>query len=265
MPDASNTGVPSGTVLTAKSSTACNYVVSTENAVVNAMDLNGCIDVEANNVTVQNSRITSNTWWGIKYGASNPNITGLRILHSTVTSVAGKGPDNGGYDYGISSQANGTIEVGYSDISGFKDGVDIASGSVHDSYIHDLSQFTGAHTQDIYVWSGGGAGVTIQHNTLINQVALANTTASIYIAPDSGHDNNVTVTGNKLAGGAYAFYGGDTSATNIHVVDNTFSTVVYTNCGYYGTVAYWHAANAGNVWTGNSWADGPKAGQAVNP
>ena len=77
------------------------------------------------------------------------------MLHDTVQSVPGKGPDSGGYDYGISELGHGTIEVGYSNISGFKDGVDIDTGSLHDNYIHDLSQFSGAHTQDVYVWCGG--------------------------------------------------------------------------------------------------------------
>ena len=67
MPNATNTGVPAGTTLRAMSSSSCQWVVTQDNTVVNGVDLAGCIDVEANNVTIQNSRITSNTWWGIKY------------------------------------------------------------------------------------------------------------------------------------------------------------------------------------------------------
>ena len=262
-PDASNTGVPVGTSLTPMSSTSCNWVITTSNTVVNGVDLHGCIDVEASNVTIENSRISSNTWWGIKFGGSNPNITGLKVLHNTLLSVAGQGPDAGGYDYAVSGQANGTMEVGYNDISGYKDGTDVSSGSVHDNYIHDLSTFSGAHVQDVYVWPG--AGLTITHNTLINQAALQYTTAAIYIAPDAGHQNNVQVTNNLLAGGAYAFYGGDSTATNISVLNNSFSTQVSASCGYYGTDGYWWPNNTGNVWTGNVWADGPKAGSTVTP
>ena len=264
MPNATNTGVPAGTTLRAMSSSSCQWVVTQDNTVVDGVDLAGCIDVEANNVTIQNSRITSNTWWGIKYGASKPNITGLRVLHDTIQSVPGQGPDAGGYDYGISELGNGTMEVGYSNISGFKDGVDIDTGSLHDNYIHDLSQFSGAHTQDVYVWCGG-EGIILQHNTLINQTAVAFSTAAVYIAPDCGHQDDVLVTGNLLAGGALTVYGGDSTAANIRVVNNLFSTQIYSDSGFYGPVGYWWSANSGNVWSGNVWADGPNAGNSISP
>jgi hypothetical protein len=263
LPNADNTGAPSETGLKAVSGKGCSYVVSQPGAVVDAANVTGCIDVEASNVTIQNSVITSDTWWGIKYGATNRNITGLRVLHTTVQSVPGKGPDAGGYDYGISQQASGTMEIGFSDISGFKDGIDVSNGDVHDNYVHNLSEFSGAHTQSIYVWPGNSsAGVTLRHNTLVNQTSQQHSTASIYIAPDAGPQHNVTVTGNLLAGGAYAFYGGGTAASAISVTSNVFSTQVAPKSGFYGPVAYWQSGN-GNVWSGNTWADGPSAGGTV--
>jgi hypothetical protein len=268
-PSAANTGVPPGTMFTTRTSTGCNWVITTDGTVVDGVDLHGCIDVEANNVTIQNSRISSDTWWAVRYGASQSNVTGLRLLHNTILSVPGAGPDSGGYDYAIDQAGSGGMEVAFNDISGYKDGVDISSGSVHDNYIHDLSYFTGAHDQDIYVWCGG-SGLTIRHNTLSTGIPTtmaggAGATAAIYIAPDCGHQNEVTVDDNRLAGGAYALYGGDNTATNIVVTNNGFSTALYPNCGIYGTDAYWHAGNAGNVWTGNVWSDGPRAGMAAGP
>lgn len=260
-PDASTTGVPAGTALTARSSSSCNWVISTPGTVVDGVDLAGCVDVEASNVTIQNSRLSGNTWWGVRLGVTNSSATNLRILHSTIQAAQGKGPDSGGYDYGISDQGGGSIEIGFDNISGYKDGTDITSGSIHDSYYHDLSTFNGAHVQDVYVYPG--AGLTISHNTLINQASLTYTTAAVYIAPDAGHQHDVTMSGNLLAGGAYAFYGGDSTATNIVVSGNSFSTQVFPNCGNYGTHAYWWPNNAGNVWSGNVWADGPNAGKAV--
>jgi len=30
-------------------------------------------------------------------------------------------------------------------------------------------------------------------------------------------------------------------------------------------VAYWKGSSSGNVWDDNRWADGPRAGQIINP
>lgn len=261
-PDATNTGVPSGIALIDESAPmATGLVITTDNTVIDGINLDGWIDVEANNVTIQNSVITSNNWWGVRYAGG---VTGLKILHSVIRSVPGQGPDNGGYDYGIAQLGNGTMEVAYNDISGFKDGVDVTTGYVHDNYIHDLSQFDGAHTQNVYVWCGGN-GVTLQHNTLINQTGQEYATAAVYIAPDCGAQNNVTVDTNWLAGGSLVLYGGGAMASNIHVQNNAFSTAIWSpDGGFNGTVGYWADGNAGNLWSGNTWADGPNAGLPVS-
>ncbi|WP_394829682.1 hypothetical protein [Pendulispora albinea] len=265
-PNSTNTGIPPGTTLTRKSSSSCNWMITADGTVVDSVDLDGCIDIEANDVTIKNSHLRSNTWWGIKYGATKPNITGLKVLHNKIDTVPGQGPDNGGYDYGISQQTSGagTMEVAFNDISGFKDGVDVSAGSIHDNYFHDLSSFQGAHTQDIYVYAGGGP-IAIRHNTVINQTGKAYATAAIYIAPDSGHQNDVEVNDNWLAGGSLTVYGGDSTATHIRFTRNQFSTALWPNGGFNGPVGYWFPRNAGNVWSGNVWADGPKAGQTLEP
>lgn len=156
------------------------------------------------------------------------------------------------------------MEIAYNDISGYKDGVTISGGYVHDNYIHNLSQFVGAHTQDIYVHTGPNQ-VKIEHNTLINDSPQDQATAAVYIAPDDGHQNDRILTKNLLAGGAYTVYGGDSTATNIVVTDNKFSTQVWPNSGYYGWAAYWWPGNSGNVWSGNTWADGSNSGQTITP
>jgi hypothetical protein len=269
-PSATNTGVPAGTVLTPQS--GCPQI-TVDGTVINAVHLTGCIDVEANNVTIENSEITAdgpNAWWGIKYAIYN-RVTGLRILHDKIDAVPGGGPDvQGGYDYGVgapsSAGAGGSAEVGWSDISGFMQPVNISTGSVHDTYMHNLDGFTGAHTEDVYVWCGGN-GVTLNHNTSINDTGIATASASIYVAPDCGPQHNVTVTDNLMAGGAYAFYGGGTGATGIVVTNNAFSTQIWPTGGYYGPDAstYWSPTNPGNIWSGNTWIDGPNAGRIINP
>lgn len=260
-PSASNTG-PSGCTSYTQYSGILN--VTTDGTVLNCIELNGTLTINANNVTVQNSILNGNSWWGVRFGNTNGSATNFKLLRSRLQTVPGLGPDNGGYDYGISQESNGYMEIGYNDISGYKDGVTTSNGYIHDNYIHNLSQFTGAHTQDIYVYSGPSQ-VKIEHNTLINDSPQDQATAAVYIAPDDGHQNDRIVTNNFLAGGAFTIYGGDSTATNIVVTNNQFSTQRYPNSGYYGWVAYWQAGNSGVVWSGNTWADGPDVGETLNP
>ncbi|MFD0631902.1 hypothetical protein ACFQ9X_10025 [Catenulispora yoronensis] len=97
----------------------------------------------------------------------------------------------------------------------------------------------------------------IRHNTLINEDPIdKGASASVGLFADDGPVANTTVDDNWLAGGSYAFYGGDAGAHNIKVTNNVFSTEVHPNGGYYGFVAKWNASGAGNVWSGNKTSDG---------
>jgi hypothetical protein len=234
-------------------------VIDKPNTVIDSTHIIGCVDVEADNVTIQNSWITSTDWFAIIYGDKNPSVTGLKVLHTTMDIDKPKCPNGVNCNYGLNPNGNGTYEVGWSNISGFKDGLDISTGYIHDNYIWGLLQFDGAHTQDIYVWPGG-TGVRIVHNTLISDIV--DSTASIYVTDNQGHQQNVTIENNWLAGGSYALYAGDSTATQIVVTNNKFSTEVTPNSGYYGAVTdIYH--NTDNVFSGNVWANGPNAGQAI--
>lgn len=95
-PDASTTGprIP----LTPHNT---GYMAVRENGlVIRGWDITGSLDIYANDVTVIDSKITSDSWWGINL---RPGFSGLRVLHSTITAVPGKGPDNGGVDYAVSN------------------------------------------------------------------------------------------------------------------------------------------------------------------
>lgn len=264
-PDASNTGpVGCGGSYTTHSGT---LDITVDGTVINCLWLDGTLTINASNVTVQNSILRGTSWWGVRVGNTKSSTTNFKLLHSKLETVPTFGPDNGGYDYGISQESSGYMEIAYNDISGYKDGVTISNGSVHDNYIHDFSVFDGAHTQAVYVYTGSGQ-VKIDHNTLLNDSPYDQATAAIYIAPDDGHQNDRMVTNNYMAGGAFTLYGGDNTATNIVVTNNKFSVQCVPGPddeGCYGAVAYWWPNNAGNVWSGNTWADGPSIGQAVNP
>ncbi|GHO45994.1 DUF4082 domain-containing protein [Ktedonospora formicarum] len=255
-PDASNTGVPSGTTLKAQSG---NISITDNNTVISGVDLTGSFDVYANNVTIENSRISSSNWWGINLRSG---YSGLKILHCTIVGVVGKGPDNGGEDYGVSNMGNGSIEVGYNNISAFSDVISMGHGYIHDNYVHDLQAFRNMSNQmnhaDPFISDGADPlGLTITHNTLLNQLtADQGASAAIGLFADDGPVTNATITNNWIAGGAYALYGGGQGSTNIKVTNNVFSTEYWPQCGIYGPVAYWNASGSGNIFSGNTFSNG---------
>jgi hypothetical protein len=227
--------------------------------VIRGWDITGSLDVYADNVTIIDSRVTSTNWWGINLRAG---FSGLRILHTTITGVPGKGMDNGGEDYAVSNMGGSSVEVGWSNISQFGDMLSMGQGLLHDNYLHDVSAFRNQsgewqHT-DAVISDGGNKGqLVIRHNTLLNQVSTEQgASGSIGLFADTGVVANSVVDGNWLAGGAYALYGGNKGATGIKVTNNVFSTQFHPNSGVYGIVAAWNASGAGNVWSNNRMSDG---------
>ncbi|GAA3888999.1 hypothetical protein GCM10023084_46960 [Streptomyces lacrimifluminis] len=236
-----------------------NMSVRTDGTVIRGWDITGSLDIYANNVTVIDSRITSTNWWGINL---RPGYSGLKVLHTTITAVPGKGPDNGGVNYAVSNMGSSSIEVGWCDISVFGNALSMGQGHIHDNYVHGLVPFVNSggewqHT-DAVISGGGNTGkLIIRHNTLLNAVAVdRGASASIGLFADTGPVSNTVVDNNLLAGGAYALYGGGDGATGIKVTNNVFSTQYHRNSGVYGAVTAWNASGSGNVWSGNRFSDG---------
>ncbi|WP_329280447.1 hypothetical protein [Streptomyces sp. NBC_01451] len=233
--------------------------VRTDGQVIRGWDITGSLDIYANDVTVIDTRITSDNWWGINL---RPGYSGLRVLHSTITAVPGKGPDNGGVDYAVSNMGDSSIEVGWCDVSVFGDALSMGQGNLHDNYVHDIVPFINLggewqHTNTVISGGGNTGHLIIRHNTLLNPTGLKQgASGSIGLFADTGVVRNVTVADNWIAGGAYALYGGSTGATGIRVTDNVFSTEYHPASGGYGVVAHWNAGGAGNVWRNNRMSDG---------
>ncbi|MFD8719224.1 hypothetical protein ACFV2H_14785 [Streptomyces sp. NPDC059629] len=233
--------------------------VRTDGTVIRGWDITGSLDIYANDVTVIDTKITSDSWWGVNLRAG---YHGLRVLHSTITAVPGKGPDNGGVDYAVSNMGGSSVEVGWCDVSVFGDALSMGQGNIHDNYVHDIVPFVNQggewqHTNAVISGGGNTGQLIIRHNTLLNPTSLKQgASGSIGLFADTGVVRNVTVDGNWIAGGAYALYGGDTGATNIKVTNNVFSTQYHPVSGGYGVVAHWNAGGAGNEWRNNRMSDG---------
>ncbi|MGY4999158.1 hypothetical protein [Streptomyces sp. 900105245] len=236
-----------------------DMAIRTDGTVIKGWDITGSLDIYANDVTIVDTRITSANWWGINL---RPGYRGLKVLHSTITAVPGKGPDNGGVDYAVSNMSTSAVEVGWCDISVFGNALSMGQGHIHDNYVHDLVPFRNAggewqHTDAVISGGSNKGRLIIRHNTLLNPVAVGQgASASIGLFSDTGPVSNTVVDGNLLAGGAYTLYGGGKDATGITVTNNVFSTRYHRNGGGYGAVTAWNADGSGNVWRGNRFTDG---------
>ncbi|MFD3803877.1 hypothetical protein ACFWTC_09645 [Streptomyces sp. NPDC058619] len=236
-----------------------NMSVKTDGTVIRGWDIRGSLDVYANDVTVIDSRITSTNWWGINL---RPGFSGLKVLHTTITALPGKGPDNGGVNYAVSNMGVSSVEVGWCDISVFGNALSMGQGDLHDNYVHDIVAFRNLggewqHTDAVISGGGNKGRLTVRHNTLLNPVPVdRGATAAVGLFADTGVVSSVVVDRNWLAGGAYALYGGGPGATGIQVTDNVFSTQYHPAAGAYGAVTAWNADGAGNVWRGNRMSDG---------
>ena len=255
-PDADTTGPRTAAL---KPNKAGYWAIRTDGLVIRGQDITGSLDIYANNVTVIDTKITSDNWWGINL---RPGFSGLKVLHSEITAVPGKGPDNGGVDYAVSNMGGSSIEVGWCDVSVFGDALSMGQGNLHDNYVHDIEPFINLggewqHTNTVISGGGNTGHLIIRHNTLLNPTSLKQgASGSIGLFADTGVVRNVTVDNNWVAGGAYALYGGSTGATGIRVTDNIFSTEYHPASGGYGVVAHWNAGGAGNVWRNNRMSDG---------
>jgi hypothetical protein len=222
-------------------------VLSTPGQVLSDVQINGRVTVHAADVTLRNVKIVADDYWVLMNYAKNLTVEDSTII-GTSRSQASIGDVNGGSFTGRRL-----------DLSGAPDGVKMNAGSkLFDSYIHDLANFPGAHNDSVELNNAPGAQLV--HNTILNQNSQ---TSAIMLNNNGKRAADILIADNLLAGGGYAFYGGaPDQPTAITFRNNAFSTRYFPSSGSYGPRAYW--SPVGNVWSGNYWADGPKAGTALN-
>jgi hypothetical protein len=229
-PDASCTGVPAGRVLTVYNG---DLVINTANAVIDSMDIRGCVYVMASGVMIKNSKISCAGPYTIDYtGGSGAYLT---IQDSTIDCQNHTG-----------ATAIGEEEVNSlrNNISGCENGFDTNKNMlIQDNYIHDLATSSESHTDGVQMWDTA-TGVQIIHNTML----AGDQGNSSVISPRSGQVGTV-IQDNLFAGGAYTLFcvpGGGAQ----HIVNNHFSTMFYPKSGAYGPVTDCNgqAEFRGNVW-----------------
>jgi len=209
LPDATNTGVPAGKSLSVISG---DYTVSDNGAVIDGKEIRGCVEVRAANVTIRNSRIVAN---GCFYAVRNFS-TGLTLSDVDITCGDANGTGVTATNYTI-IRAN---------IHNCENGLNVGGNvTLEDSYIHDLFDGNGAHT-DGAQFNQGASNITFRHNTIISP-APGGTSAIIMWDESDPQNTNVLITGNLLAGGTYTLYCPRNNSSNVNIVGNRFGNYQY--------------------------------------
>jgi cell division septation protein DedD len=229
-PDASNTGVPAGTTLTAYTGPS---TISTPGAVIDSKAM-GCIRVTVPGVIIRRSKISCANDYAVYSGDGDYSGAPVLIEDSEIDCES-----TGGTALG---EANVTARR--LNIHGCENGGDInQTFDVQDSYIHDLFQSASAHPDGFQFASGhfengvlksGSRDVTIRHNT-IYATRDDGTIGNASIISNRGGDRNILIQGNLFAGGGYTIYCEQgATGSNYRVLDNAFSRRFSLKVGFYG-------------------------------
>lgn len=268
-PDASNTGVPAGTLLTRVPGQATSgpgwhwdtrgwLVVDGANTVLSGIECACTVDVSADGVTVKNSKISVT---GETFGIAIRHANNVTLVNNDIPgsqTPASRLLVNVKDIYGDAQN----LQVLRNDISGSSTGVQMDQGLIQDNYIHALTMKSGDHINGT-TSNGGSKQLTIQHNTVFNSYGQ---TDAISLFEDFGVQANRLINNNLVAGGGYTIYGGQNAGgpntSNIKITNNRFSKAYFPNSGSYGPIAAFDLSDQGNVWSGNVWDD---SGATLNP
>lgn len=218
---AGNTGVPAGTVLRPSGP----LVITTPGAVVDGLDIDGCVSVKADNVILRNTRITcpgtsGSLSWPIRLtsGFRNLLVHDVEIDGGGVTSVA------------VCCSEYTLLRV---NIHNVVDGPRLSNNTaVLDSYIHHLARVAGSHNDTLQ--TTGGRGILVRGNTLdvyrpdtndpFNAGFMLGSTTAAFVA-------DVLVEDNRFNGGNYTVnFRSDMAAENVVFRRNVFGR----DCRYGG-------------------------------
>jgi len=219
-PEISNTGVPSDVKLAR--SKAVN--IDRDGAVIDSLDIDGMVNVNASNVTLKRCRIRAASFWVVKI---KKGATGVTVEDCEIDGV---GSNNDG--------SNGILGSGVfkrNNIYNVENGVTLDGGApsvIMDNYIHDLLASGSPHYDCIQI-DGGVSDVIIRHNTAINEYIQ---TSAVMIDNYFGPISDILVENNLLIGGAFTIYvDGQFNAnpiSNVRIINNHMGS------GHWGVNAF---------------------------
>ena len=243
------------------SSTTGRVSITAANSVVSCQRITGALIIAAPNVTVRDSIVSFDGGGGTGGGAivvddgasatiEHVEVDGLNHTHTCVwhqgTSVTIDAMNCHGADDGVFAFAR----LAYSATSG-------DNFTIKNSYFHSFTKNAANGHMDGFQTEGASNGV-ISHNTFLMPT---DANAAIAIWDGEKNANNISITGNLMAGAQFTVYANDyhpsqsspsggNSVTNITFTNNSFST---------------HAAPCVGVWgpwytTNNAYQGGPTDG-----
>lgn len=209
--------------------------ITQDGAVIDRLDINGHVKIEANNVTIKNSRITSSSRYGIELVDGYKNLT---IQDSRIRST--------GDNTKAAMLLMGATTIRRVHISGGNDSIKAYRGMLlEDSYITGIYRRPDSHNDIVQVRTG--SDYTLRGNTMIGPYRKG--TSVLIFQAKAGNISNVTIENNYMSGGGYTVY---TTASD----GKTFSNGVVRNNRFeldswnFG----WRTNNAGVTYHGNVMA-----------
>jgi hypothetical protein len=242
-PSLQTAGVPTGTTLKKSGP----ITVRKNGTVIDGLEVQEEINIEANNVTIRNTHVIGRGQWSI---FQREGFSGLRVENSEVNGDGQHQAQFGILNYG------GMLTVKNTYLHTISNGILTDQGLIEDSIIKQPKLFPNDHI-DLIQTSGGaksGTSLVIRHNVLLNQVGQ---TSAVALFQDFGRVHDVTIDNNFLAGGGYTLYAGKGrfgTSSNIKITRNAFSRKFFKNSGQFGPVTAYEKG-PGNEWSANVWAE----------
>ncbi len=273
-PDSTNSGVPAGTTLT----TSGSIDVTKAGTVISGKNVTGTIEVLANNVTIENTRVTQNTTCGTRTTCGNyairinEGVNGTTIRNVETASVAG---DTCEHDI---RNTGGTLTIEGAYLHACDSNIyAVGPTTVKNSYGIGKIAISEDHVENVYF---NETSFTAIHDTLLNPVEQ---TAVIFGNSGGGTDvtncsNKLTLQESLIGGGGYTLYpcahAAQAGTSSLKVEGNHFARCVSAegyepdggthpctggadSSGYYPkSGSYGMATNyftAATVWRNNVW------------
>lgn len=232
-PDATNTGIPTGTSLTPVTG---DYTSTSNGQVIDRLAVSaGTIIVAHTDVTVQRCTVDTTGTYCVQIQVGK---TGCIVRDCELT----------GAQTGI--QGFGTFLR--NDISDVENGIVVANGSdvtIKDNFIHDLFEDSAEPHYDGIAAQGGCNNILIQHNWIAGSDGAA--AQGIFVTSEFGAADNIDIVDNYIGNASYNIIVG-TGVTNVTVTDNLLEKGT---TGFYNISAV-GVTPSGNVSTRGYYIDG---------
>jgi hypothetical protein len=187
-PDATNTGVPAGTVLVAYSGP---WTVTTAGTMISGKDIGQQLTIAAPSVVIKNSKLHGSGSYAIYVRSGSVTVEDAEIFGTYSGSAIGF-DDWTGLRLNIHSMAYDATKLG-------------SNVRLQDSYLHDFASAPGAHADGGQMQDAAQGNVFITHNTFVmNTRSGTNATSCLIFKPDfgSGPAGTIVVQNNLFSGGS---------------------------------------------------------------